>query len=43
MTRIIEQIDKAVKEELLDILYYFTIFFLGFTAGAALASFAAVP
>lgn len=43
MTRIIEEIDKTVKEELMDILYYATIFFLGFLTGAAIASFAAVP
>lgn len=43
MTRIIDQIDKAVREELLDILFYFTMFFLGFMSGAAIVSFAAVP
>ena len=43
MTRIIDQIDKAVKGELMDILYYATIFFLGFLTGAAIASFSAVP
>lgn len=40
MTRIIEEIDNAVKKELRKILYLATVFILGFVTGIAIAAYA---
>ena len=42
MTRKIEEIDKVVKEELVEIFYLIAIFILGLVTGIATAAYASV-